>query len=397
MSAHEKTTVLILGAGPAGLTLGHLLHRRNVAFIVVDKFTREQLLGRQRAGLLEYRTVELLDRMGLAKRLRAEGHPHDRCEFRIAGESFFLDMPSYYEGRSQHVFPQQEVVRDLLEGLLSVGADVRLGSAATALDVDAALPVVTLADGSKIEAQFIAGADGTYGLARASTPPGAIREYTMQHEFRWLTLLAETPPSADCTIYAAHQRGFAGHLLRSAKVTRFHLQVAADDTTDAWPDNRIWDELRVRLELPGFTLNEGPIFSKNMLDMQTRVSEPMTYGPVFLVGDAAHIITPAGGKGMNLAIADAAELARVLTAYLESGDQSILPQYSQRRLPDIWRAQEFSYSLLNMMHAYPPEAPDSAFRQKLQESRLWKLRNCETYARDFAQSYIGPLPVEGVP
>jgi p-hydroxybenzoate 3-monooxygenase len=219
----------------------------------------------------------------------------------------------------------------------------------------------------------------------------------MQHEFRWLTLLAEAPPSADCTIYAAHERGFAGHLLRSATVTRFHLQVPFDDTVEDWPDERIWAELHARLDRPGFTLHEGPIFSKNMLEMQSRVCEPMQYGRVFLLGDAAHIITPAGGKGMNLAIADAAELDRVLREFQESGDESVLAEYSARRVPDIWKAQEFSHALLNMIHAYAPDAPDAAFRQKLQQSRLWQLQNYETYARNFAQSFIGPLPIDPVP
>lgn len=394
MTTANATTVAIIGAGPAGLTLANLLQRRQVPCIVVDKFTREQLLGRARAGLLEYRTVETLNRMGLAKRLYAEGHPHAKCEFRSKGQSFIMDLPQYYEGRSQHVFPQQEVVKDLLEGFVDAGGDVRLGRSAVSLDDSGPRPVVTLDDASTIEADFIAGADGTYGIGRASAPAGVIREFTMEHEFRWLTLLANTPPSAGNTIYAAHERGFAGHLLRSSTVTRFHLQVPFDDTVEDWPDERIWEELRVRLSLPGFTLNEGEIFSKNMLEMQSRVSEPMQYGRVFLLGDAAHIITPAGGKGMNLAIADAAELDRVLSEHENSGgDDAVLQNYSARRVPDIWKAQEFSHTLLHMLHTYAPDAPDADFRQKLQESRLWQLREYESYARNFAQNFIGPLPI----
>ncbi len=389
----QHTTVLIVGAGPAGLTLANLLHRRDIPCILIDKFTREQLLKRTRAGMLEYRTVKTIDQLGLAQRMLTEGHPHTHCEFRFAGERFTLDMPSYYDGRAQHIFPQQEVVRDLLDGFTTAGGDARLGCAATALDNPYTQPIVTLSDGSTIHAQFIAGCDGTYGVARGATPRDTVHEYTMQHEFRWLTLRAAAAPSAETTIYAAHERGFAGHLLRTASVTRFHLQVPFSDTVDDWPDNRIWHELRLRLAAPGFTLNEGPILDKNMLEMHSRVSEPMRYGHVFLVGDAAHIITPAGGKGMNLAIADAVELDRVLHEYTVSDkDESTLDLYSQRRLPDIWKAQEFSYSLLNMIHTYAPDAPDAQFRQKLQQARLFQLRHYEAYARNFSRNYIGPLP-----
>jgi p-hydroxybenzoate 3-monooxygenase len=386
-----QINVVILGAGPAGLTLGNLLQRRGVPCTVVEKFDREQLLGRARAGMLEYRTVELLKRIGLADRMLAEGHPHSQTEFRSAGASFCLDLPSYYEGRSHHIFPQQEVVRDLLDGFEAAGGDVRLGCAAVGLDVSGPQPVVTLADGSTLTADFVAGADGTYGLGRATAPPGAIREFTMQHEFQWLTLLATTPPSAGWTVYAQHERGFAGHLLRSDTVTRFHLQVPVEDTVDDWPDDRIWAELHARLAKPGWTLSDGPIFSKNMLEMQSRVSEPMQYGKVFLVGDAAHIITPSGGKGMNLAIADALELDRVLAAYAATGDATVLAEYSTRRIPDIWRAQEFSHALIHMMHTYPEDSPDAAFRQKLQQSRLWQLEHSDAYVRSFAASFVGPL------
>jgi p-hydroxybenzoate 3-monooxygenase len=395
---HESTTrVVILGAGPAGLTLGNLLHARQVPCVVIDKFTREQLLGRARAGLLEYRTVATFDRMGLAKRLYDEGHRHTGCEFRSAGRSNYTDFAALFDGRSNHVYPQQEIVADLLDGLENAGGDVRLGVGGERVDVDADGVAVHLADGSVVRGEFLAGCDGQHGVTRASTPAGAVVEYEMRHEFQWLTLLAQAPPSAEWTIYAQHERGFAGHLLRSDTVTRFHLQVPVGDVVDNWSDERIWDELRARLAYPGWTLHEGPVISKNMLDMRSRVAEPMQFGRVFLVGDAAHIISPSGGKGLNLAVADAVELDRTIAEFDRAGgsDLGLLQTYSERRLPDIWRAQEFSHALLHMMHTYPDDAPDAAFRQRLQQSRLWQVAHAEAYATSFARSYVGPLPVTG--
>jgi p-hydroxybenzoate 3-monooxygenase len=257
--------------------------------------------------------------------------------------------------------------------------------------------VVHLADGSVVRGEFLAGCDGQHGVTRAGTPEGAVVEYEMRHEFQWLTLLAQAPPSAEWTIYAQHERGFAGHLLRSDTVTRFHLQVPVGDVVDNWSDERIWDELRARLAHPGWTLHEGPVISKNMLDMRSRVAEPMQFGRVFLLGDAAHIISPSGGKGLNLAVADAVELDRTLAEFDRAGgsDPAVLEAYTERRLPDVWRAQEFSHALLHMMHSYPEDTPDAAFRQRLQQSRLWQVAHAEAYATSFAHSYVGPLPITG--
>lgn len=390
MARELHTTVAIIGAGPAGLTLANLLRQREIDCVVLDKFSRQQILARARAGLLENRTVELLDRMGVSKRLHAEAAVHRGCEFRVDRESFVADYSAMYDGKPHFVYPQQEVVADLIDGFESSGGTVYYETQAVkVLQLDDR-PRVECADGTVVHAEFVAGADGQHGAARASMPWDEIDEYTMQHEFRWLTLLAEAPPSSELTIYAQHRNGFAGHLLRSETVTRFHVQVPFSDTVDDWPDDRIWRELRTRLAKPGWTLNEGPIFSKNMLEMQSKVCEPMQHGRLFLLGDAAHVITPSGGKGMNLAMADAAELDLVLARYAASGHESDLTAYSEHRIPDIWKAQEFSHALLHMMHTYEPDSPDAAFRQKLQRSRLWQLHHSTAYARNFAESYIGP-------
>jgi p-hydroxybenzoate 3-monooxygenase len=391
MSVRE-TGVAIVGAGPAGLMLGNLLQQRGSPCIVVDKFTREQLQTRARAGLLEYRTVEALRRHGLADRLLAEAKRETGCEFRTGGRSFFVDYAALYGDRTHFVYPQQEVVTDLLAAFLDGGGEAHLGVAATRIEADEAGAAVTCADGLVVRAEIVAGADGQHGPCLASLLAGGVRGYRMEHEFRWLALLAHAPPSADWIVYAHHQRGFAGHLLRNAAVTRFYLQVAAEDCVEDWPDERVWEELRVRLAKPGWRLNEGEIFEKRLLDMASVVHEPMGAGRVVLLGDAAHIITPSGGKGMNLAIADAVELDACL-AELGTGDPAALLEcYSDRRLPDIWKAQEFSHALLHMIHEYDAPGEDAAFRQRLQQARLWQLANSEAYARSFAESYVGPLP-----
>lgn len=390
------TTVAIIGAGPGGLTLAHLLAARGIECQVFERSSRQAVLERARAGLLENRTVALFDRMGLSDRLHREAQIHAGCEFRYSGRHFFSDYTTLNDAGQHLVYPQQEMVRDLVEAYEALGHTIEFGTEADRITNLMGDPVVRFTDGGSLRARIVVGADGKHGAGLHSVPKAARNDFTMVHEFQWLTLLAATGPSAPHTIYAQHETGFAGHLLRSNTVTRFHLQVPPTDTVTDWPDKRIWNTLRERFHSPGFVLKTGPVIDKNMLDMQSRVTEPMVFGNLALLGDAAHIITPSGGKGMNLAVADAEELDRAITDAL-TGDPTALQRYSATRLPDVWQAQEFSHTLIHMMHTYRPDSPDAAFRQKLQQSRLWQLENMTDYARSFAARYVGPpLPEPAV-
>ncbi|MGC0313993.1 p-hydroxybenzoate 3-monooxygenase [Kitasatospora acidiphila] len=400
-----RTRVAIVGAGPAGLVLANVLQQAGIDCLVVERRSRAHVENRARAGLIEHRTVEFLRAHGLADRLLAEGVAHGSCEFRHGGGRFSVPYRELAGGRVHHVYPQQFLVRDLIEAYLAGGGTLLFSHPAVALaELDASdgerAVLRCEAPGSEpvvIECDFIAGCDGFYGTARPAVPEGRLRASTKQHEFGWLAVLAETPPATGEIIYALHRDGFAGHMLRTSSVSRFYLQCPVGDQPENWSDDRIWSALRRRLGLSEAELRPGPIIEKTVLEMRSFVAEPMRYGRLFLVGDAAHIITPAGGKGMNLAIADAAELADRLLAHYRSGNSGVLDGYSAARLPDIWRAQEFSHWLLHLLHS-PAAAgqEDFAFLHRLQLSRLDQLRDSAAFAASFADSYAGPPAREPV-
>ncbi|MFZ3562089.1 4-hydroxybenzoate 3-monooxygenase [Streptomyces sp. BH055] len=385
------TSVVVVGAGPAGLMLGVLLRRRGIDCVVVDKFTREQLLARSRAGFLERRTVQLLDRHGLSARLRAEGLAHTRCEIHAEGERVTVDYEAWCGDAPSYVYPQQDVVADLLDAYAGEGGTLLLGAPVTDVVADEA-PRVVCADGTVIRTDLVAGADGWHGPTRAVLPDGAFTRYDVPHDARLLGALVQAPPSAGHTVYAQHPDGFAGHMLRSRDVTRMYLQIPAGDTLDQWPDERIWKELHTRLDLPDWTLNEGPVLDRALVDMYTKVVEPMHHGRVVLLGDAAHIVPPSGGKGMNLAMADAADLAASLPDHFADGKpvDAVLAGYSRRRLADVWQVQEFSHTMLELLHADEPGIPHAAYRERLRRARWQRLRDDPAYVRSFAEQYMGP-------
>ncbi|MER7396450.1 4-hydroxybenzoate 3-monooxygenase [Streptomyces sp. NPDC000151] len=395
-----ETQVAIVGAGPAGLTLATLLHERGVACVVIDKFDRDQLAARARAGFLERRTVQLLDRLGLSKRLRAEGLPHTACEFRCEGEIVRLDYADLCGDAPSFVYPQQEVVADLLDGYVSAGAAALLGRPVVGLGTERGLPVVRCADGTAVRAEVVVEAAGQHGPVRAALPADAFTEYDVRHGVRLLGVLAKTPPFAPHTVYGQHPNGFAGQMLRSPEVTRLYLEVTEDESLEDWPEERLWRELEGRLALSPGTLPRGPVFDRSLVEMRTRVVEPMHLGRVALVGDAAHIVPPSGGKGMNLAMADAADLATALGEHFSEGAagevDEVLAAYSRRRLADVWQVQEFSHFMLHLQHGPPPGAPDAAYVERLRRARLFRLRDDPAYARAFLERYMGPELAPGI-
>lgn len=391
-----KTSVCILGAGPAGTILGNLLLKSGIDCIVVDKYSREEIYARGRAGLIESTTAELLDKHGLADTLLANAETHHSCEFRYPNSSIVFDYGALNGGEVHYVYPQSDLNEDLIQKYLDAGGQLHLGCAGQEIRQQADGVVVKCGDRAtgetlEIHADFVAGCDGYHGISRRSVPADAVKTFTKHYPYRWLAILAYAPPSVEHITYALHPDGFAGHMLRNSKVSRYYLQIPVTDTLETWPDERIWATLHQRLAKPGWTLTEGEIFQKNTMDLRNYVMETMRYERLFLAGDAAHIITPMGGKGLNLAIQDAGTLGETLISYyLEQHELAYLDRYSQLRLPYIWAAQEFSYSLLNMVHLPEGNSPEDVdFLQKLSESKLSQLNTSSTFARNFARNYVG--------
>ena len=379
-----------MGAGPAGLVLAHLLHLKGIDSVVLESQSREYLEHRVRAGVLEQRTADLLDAIGVGDRLRREGLVHEGIELQFEGERHRIDFPSLTGGRRITVYGQQEVVKDLIAArleterpLLFQVTDVAVGG------FESDSPTIRFGhEGKKVELRcdFIAGCDGSHGVCRESIPEGALTVFEREYPFAWLGILAAAPPSNDELIYAYHERGFALHSMRSPTVTRLYLQVRPDEDLDEWPDERIWDELERRLGLEGWTLNTGEIIEKGVTGMRSFVVEPMQRGRMFLAGDSAHIVPPTGAKGLNLAVADVRVLAEGLAAWFENGDGSALERYSADVLRRVWRAEHFSWFMTSMLHRLED---GDAFDVKLQLAQLAYVCSSEKAAASLAENYVG--------
>lgn len=390
-----RTQVGIVGAGPAGLMLSHLLHLQGIDSVVIDKRTREDIEQTIKAGILEHGTVQLMLDTGLGERLKQVGSEHHGIYLRFNGRSHRIDLSGLTGGKTVTVYAQHEVLIDLIARRLEDDGQVLFGVDDVSVDdftSDSPTLNFTDADGNRqaVTCDFIAGCDGSRTYTRFLIPEGSVRtDYFHQYPFAWFGILAEAPPSSDELIYARHERGFALISTRSPTVQRLYFQCDPADSVDNWSDDRIWAELHERVDGEDASIKEGRIFSKGILHFRSLVVEPMQYGRLFLAGDAAHTVPPTGAKGMNLAIADVVVLARAFAAYYADGKAEALDRYTDTVIKRVWRAQQFSYWMTSMLHRFP-DATEFALRRQVAE--LEGVTGTRAGAAYVAENYVG-LPL----
>ncbi|MCX5416189.1 4-hydroxybenzoate 3-monooxygenase [Streptomyces sp. NBC_00059] len=353
-TTHVRTQVGIVGAGPAGLMLSHLLSAAGIDSTVVDVRSREDIETTVRAGILEQGTVDLMTTTGVGDRVLKEGVRHEGIELRYGGESHRIDFPSL-TGRSVHLYPQQEVLKDLIAARLARGGDIRFGVTGVRLDgvVGDRLAVrFTGSDGTPVELRcdVVVGCDGSQGISRFAIPDTLRTDYVRAYPFGWFGILTEAPPSSDELVYARSDRGFALISSRTPTVQRMYFQCDPREDAGSWSDERIWDELRSRVAGDGFSLQEGPVIQRGVVPMRSYVCAPMRHGRLFLAGDAAHTVPPTGAKGLNLAVSDAAVLSQALERFFLDGESDLLEGYGETAADRVWRAQHFSWWMTSMLH-----------------------------------------------
>lgn len=391
-----RTQVGIIGAGPSGLLLAHLLHLQGIDTIIVEDRSREYIEARIRAGVMEHWVAALLDDIGMGSRMRREGLEHAGIEISFSASRRRIDLKRLTGGKSIMVYGQQEFVKDFVAARLAAGLPTHFEVSDVSIhDFTGDVPKIRFTDRGgerhEIACDFIGGCDGYHGICRRSIPADELTVFERAYPFAWLGILAKTAPSSDELIYSNHRNGFALHSMRSPELTRLYLQVDPDEDIANWPDDRIWEELQTRLTQDGdWRLNEGAVLQKGITPMRSFVCETMRYGRLFLAGDAAHIVPPTGAKGMNLAAADIRVLTEAITEFYGSGGTALLDAYPATCLRRIWKAQRFSWWMTSMLHRFPG---GDEFGRRIQLAELDYITGSEAGARSLAENYVG-LPFD---
>lgn len=385
-----KTQVAIVGAGPAGLLLSHLLHLQGIESVVLEVRSRADIEATIRAGVLEQGSMDILNEAGVGERMRREGALHHGFELAFGGRRHRVDLQDL-TGHSITVYPQHEVIIDLVAARLAAGGDLRFEVSEVALhDIDTARPSVTFmhaGQAQRVDADFVIGADGFHGVSRPMFPPGTREDFQRVYPFGWFGILVESAPSSDELIYAQHERGFALVSTRSPTVQRLYFQCDPHDKVEAWSDDRIWSELHARLEHnDGWKVKEGKIFQKGIIGMRSFVCAPMRRGRLFLAGDAAHIVPPTGAKGMNLAISDVSVLSQALDTFYKKGSEDGLNGYSETALKRVWRAEYFSWWMTRLLHTFEDATP---FERQIQRAELEAVVASRAMRTALAENYVG--------
>ena len=387
----KRTQVGIIGAGPSGLLLSQLLHKAGIDTVVLERRSRDYVLGRIRAGVLETGFVNLMREGGVAERMDAEGEIHDGVTIANNGTIHRIDLKDLTGGETVVVYGQTEVTRDLFDARDAMGGTVITeAEAVTPHAIDSDAPYITYQkDGTehRIDCDYIAGCDGFHGVSRKAIPDSVLRTYEKVYPFGWLGLLSETPPVAEELIYGRHERGFSLCSLRNRMLSRYYVQVPLSDTVEDWSDDRFWDELKRRLpEEAADRLVTGPSIEKSIAPLRSFVAEPMRHGRLFLAGDAAHIVPPTGAKGLNSAASDIYYLSRGLIAHYNDGDDQGLETYSQKALARVWKAERFSWSMTMLLHTFPDEGE---FSTRMQQAELDYLFSSRAAMTALAENYVG--------